>query len=53
MNYESDIRDYVAAAGKHAQPTEEVMKEDLTERLPKETRELLQTPLGSTHRAQS
>ena len=53
MRYETNIRDYVAAAGKHVQPTEEDMKETLMESLPKETREILQTRLGAMARNQS
>ena len=48
--YEANIREYVAAAGAHVKPTDEEMKEDLMESLPRDTREALQTRLGPLSR---
>ena len=46
MKYETNIKEYVAAAGDHVRPPDSVLKEDLFESLPEEVRIPLQWRLG-------
>ena len=47
MKYESNLKEYIAAAGEHVRPTDNVLKEDLAESLPQEIRESIQWRLGA------